>query len=352
MIVRSKSAFQQEPAGVTVGLLESCKILSAPKADARLRLRVAGRQECADGIVAFELAAADGSELPSFSAGSHIDVHLPGGMTRQYSLRNDPAERHRYCIGVLREPDGRGGSAHMHDRFKAGDTVETGRPRNAFELQEQAPFSVLLAGGIGITPILSMAHRLSALGRDFAVHYCARSRSRMAFRDEMLASAFAHKVRFHLDDGPAQQKLDLVALLSNRRPGAHLYACGPAGFLDAVIAAARNDWPSDAVHREYFTNAGQQNQAAKDRSFRVTLASDGRSFEVAPGRSIVEVLGENGIEIQVSCEQGICGTCVTRVISGVPDHRDLVLTEKQHAAGDRITPCCSRALSDELVLDL
>lgn len=337
---------------MTVGVLESRGTLIPSVVDARLRLRIAGRQECADGIAAFELAAVDGRELPAFTAGSHIDVYLPGGMIRQYSLRNDPAERHRYCIGVLREAAGRGGSAYMHDRLKAGDTVETGRPRNAFELEDQAPFSVLLAGGIGITPILSMAHRLSALGRDFAVHYGARSMSRLAFRDEIQASPFADKVRFHLDDGPAEQKLDLAALLSNRRPGAHLYACGPAGFLDAVIAAARNAWPSEAVHREYFANAGRQNQATRDKPFRVTLASDGRSFEIAPGRSIVEVLSENGIEIQVSCEQGICGTCVTRVVSGVPDHRDLVLTEKQHAAGDRITPCCSRALSDELVLDL
>ncbi|MET2828912.1 PDR/VanB family oxidoreductase [Mesorhizobium shangrilense] len=299
--------------------------------------------------MAFELAAADSSELPAFTAGSHIDLYLPGGMTRQYSLRNDPIERHRYCIGVLREAAGRGGSAYMHDRLKVGVTLETSQPRNAFELEEQAPFSVLLAGGIGITPILSMAHRLSALGRDFAFHYCARGMSRMAFRDEMLASAFTGKVHFHLDDGPAEQKLDLPALLSRRRPGAHLYACGPAGFLDAVIAAASNAWPPEAVHREYFANAGRI-LASKDRSFLVTLSSDGRSFEVAPGRSIVDVLGENGVEIQVSCEQGICGTCVTRVISGVPDHRDLVLTDKQHA--DRMTPCCSRALTDELVLDL
>jgi vanillate O-demethylase ferredoxin subunit len=272
-------------------------------------------------------------------------------MTRQYSLRNDPAERHRYCIGVLREVAGRGGSAHMHDRLKVGDTIETSLPRNAFALDEQAPFSLLLAGGIGVTPILSMAHRLSALGRDFAFHYGARSLSRMAFRDELQASAFADKMRFHLDDGPAEQKLDLAALLSRRPAGAHLYACGPAGFLDAVIAAARSDWPSEAVHREYFANASTT-AAAGDRPFRVTLAGDGRSFDVAPGRSIVEVLAENGIAIPVSCEQGICGTCVTRVVSGVPDHRDLVLTDRQRAAGDSMTPCCSRALTDELVLDL
>jgi len=317
--------------------------------DAGLTLRVAGRQDCAEGIAAFELVAIDGADLPAFTAGSHIDVHLPGGMTRQYSLRNDPTERHRYCIGVLREPSGRGGSAHMHDRLNIGDLIETSLPRNAFALDEKAPFSLLIAGGIGITPILSMAHRLTALGRDFAFHYCARSISRMAFRDEMLGSAFADKLHFHLDDGPAEQKLDLAALLASRPSGAHLYACGPGGFLGAIIAAAKEAWPSEAVHREYFANA-VHGPASGDRPFRVTLAGDGRSFEVPPGQSIVAVLAQNGVEIQVSCEQGICGTCVTRVLSGVPDHRDLVLTDKQHA--DRMTLCCSRALTDALVLDL
>lgn len=321
----------------------------AARTGSHLMLRVEGREDCAEGVAAFELVAADGGLLPAFTAGSHIDLHLPDGLIRQYSLRNDPAERHRYCIGVLRETAGRGGSAYVHDRLKSGDIVQTSLPRNAFALDEDAPFSLLLAGGIGITPILSMAHRLSSIGRDFAFHYGARSTSRMAFRDEMLASAFADRVRFHLDDGPAEQRLDLAALLSKRPPNAHLYACGPTGFLDAVVAAAKKDWPSEAVHREYFANAVLV-PAGGDRPFRVTLASDGRSFEVAPGRRIVEVLGEHGVDIQVSCEQGICGTCVTRVVSGTPDHRDLVLTDKERV--DRMTPCCSRSLTDELVLDL
>ncbi|WP_201268662.1 PDR/VanB family oxidoreductase [Sinorhizobium meliloti] len=316
-----------------------------------LRLRVAGKRICADEIAAFELVDAKGGDLPPFTAGSHIDVHLPTGPTRQYSLCNDPRERHRYRIGVLREVAGRGGSAYMHDRVEVGDTIEASFPLNAFPLEESAPFSLLLAGGIGVTPILSMAHRLTALGLDFTFHYCARSASRMAFRPELEASAFAPRMRFHLDDGPGDQRLDLAGLLSRRPPGAHLYACGPAGFLDAVIAAARPAWPSEAVHREYFVNA-MRSAATGDRPFTVRLASDGRVFAIAPGRSIVEVLGENGIDVPVSCEEGICGTCVTRVVSGVPDHRDLVLTEKQHAAGTLITPCCSRALSDELELDL
>lgn len=324
-------------------------IAQPARVEGRLGLRIADKRDCAEGIAAFELVADDGGELPAFTAGSHVDVFLPGGMTRQYSLRNDPAERHRYCIGVLREPSGRGGSAHMHDRLRVGDIVETSHPRNAFALDEDAPFSLLIAGGIGITPILSMAHRLTALGRDFAFHYCARSAARMAFREEMLASAFADRLQFHLDDGPAEQKLDLAAMLSRRPSGAHLYACGPAGFLDAVVASATSAWPAETVHREYFANTAQPAPSG-DKPFRVTLAGDRRSFEVLPGRTIVEVLAEHGVEVQVSCEQGICGTCVTRVLAGTPDHRDLVLTDKQRA--DRMTLCCSRALTDELVLDL
>lgn len=317
-------------------------------ADSRLRLQVGRKWTCAEGIVAIDLVASDGALLPAFTAGSHIDLFLPGGFTRQYSLRNDPRERHRYAIGVLREPGGRGGSAYVHDGLNVGDAVETSVPRNAFELDEAAAFSLLLAGGIGVTPILAMAYRLSALGRNFEFHYCARSADRLAFRDEIEASPFAGKVRFHLDDGPAAQRLSLDRLLAYRPAGAHLYACGPSGFLDAVVAKAGASWPADAVHREYFANSAPKAQA--DQPFKITLARSGLSFDVAPGRSIVEVLAENGIDVPVSCEQGICGTCVTRVVSGEPDHRDLVLTDKQRA--DHMTLCCSRARSAELILDL
>jgi len=320
----------------------------AAPADTRLKLKIARKWPAAEGIVAIDLVASDGALLPAFTAGSHIDLYLPGGFTRQYSLRNDPRERHHYAVGVLREPGGRGGSACVHDRLEVGDVVETSRPSNAFELDETAAFSLLLAGGIGVTPILAMAYRLSSLGRDFEFHYCARSAGRLAFRDEIEASPFADKVRFHLDDGPEVQRLSLDRLLAYRPEGAHLYACGPSGFLDAVVSKAKAGWPADAVHREYFANAAPKPQA--DKPFRITLASTGRSFDVASGRSIVEVLAENGIDIPVSCEQGICGTCVTRVVSGEPDHRDLVLTDRQRA--DHMTLCCSRALGAELILDL
>jgi vanillate O-demethylase ferredoxin subunit len=249
-------------------------LTSAAPADTRLKLKIARKWTSAEGIVAIDLTAPDGAPLPAFTAGSHIDLFLPGGFTRQYSLRNDPRERHRYAIGVLREPGGRGGSAYVHDRLNVGDLIDTSRPRNAFELDETAPFSLLLAGGIGVTPILAMAYRLSSLGQDFEFHYCARSADRLAFRDEIEASAFAGKVRFHLDDGPEVQRLSLDRLLAYRPAGAHLYACGPSGFLDAVMSKAKTGWSADAVHREYFAKSAPKPQA--DQPFRITLASTGR----------------------------------------------------------------------------
>jgi vanillate O-demethylase ferredoxin subunit len=319
----------------------------APPHD-RLRLRLAGKVDCAEGIAAFELVDPAGGELPAFSAGAHLDLHLPNGLVRQYSLRNSPAERHRYCLGVLREPAGRGGSAAMH-ALAPGAMLEVSRPRNNFELDEAAPFSLLLAGGIGVTPILSMAHRLSELRRDFSFHYAARTAARMAFRGEIEASAFGDRARFHLDDGAATQRLDLDGIVQAYRPGAKLYVCGPAGFMDAVIAAARKCWPEDAIRREYFSAAPVVPHDA-DGPFRVRLALSGHSVDVPARCSIVEALAGIGVEVPTSCEQGICGTCVTKVLSGTPDHRDLVLTERERA--DRMTLCCSRALTEELVLDL
>ncbi|MBL8583935.1 MAG: oxidoreductase [Rhizobiaceae bacterium] len=313
-----------------------------------MSLRLSGKTECAEGIAAFELVDPLGRDLPVFMAGAHLDVHLPNGMVRQYSLRNAPAERHRYCLGVLREPYGRGGSAAMHG-LAAGDTVEVGMPRNNFVLEENAPVSLLVAGGIGVTPLLAMAHRLTELGRDFTFHYAARSAARMAFREEIEASAFAHRAHFHLDDGPGDQRLDLEAIASAGRPGARLYVCGPSGFMDAVIDAARRGWPEEAIRREYFAAAPITRRDADD-AFRVRLALSGRSLEVPAGCTIVEALAAIGLEVPTSCEQGICGTCVTKVLSGTPDHRDLVLTDRERA--DRMTLCCSRALSDEIVLEL
>lgn len=305
----------------------------------------------AEGVCSFEIAAADGRSLPSFSAGSHIDVHTPGGLVRQYSLCNAPNENHRYLIGVLRDPGSRGGSQAMHDQVHEGTLLKISEPRNLFPLAHEAKRTLLFAGGIGITPILCMAERLSQIGADFELHYCARSAEKTAFIERMQKSSFADRVHLHFDDGAPAQKLNANEVLQSFGEGHHLYVCGPGGFMEFVLSTARTfGWPEDLLHREYF--AAAPTSSADEGSFEIQLASSGRCLQVAANRSVAEVLIEAGVEIPLSCEQGICGTCLTRVLEGTPDHRDMFLTDAERKRNDQFTPCCSRAKSPRLVLDL
>jgi vanillate O-demethylase ferredoxin subunit len=318
---------------------------------AGLTVRVARKVTEAQDICTYELVDVEGRTLPAFSAGSHVDVHLPNGITRQYSLCNDPAESHRYLIGVLRDPASRGGSQAMHDLVNEGDTLQISPPRNHFPLAHEARQSLLLAGGIGITPILCMAERLAIAGASFDMHYATRSRTRTAFYDRIAASGFASRVQFHFDDGPDAQKLQIAALLKAPQPGVHLYVCGPKGFMDAVLGTARaNGWPDVQVHYEYF--GAEVVKSADDGSFQVKLASSGKLVNVAKDQTVVQALAQAGVEVLISCEQGVCGTCLTRVLEGECDHRDMYLTPEEQAANDQFTPCCSRAKSPVLVLDL
>jgi vanillate O-demethylase ferredoxin subunit len=315
-----------------------------------LEVRVMRKTREAQDIASFELARTDGAPLPGFSAGSHIDVRIPGGLTRQYSLCNDSGESHRYRIAVLRDAASRGGSAGMHDAVHEGDTLHISEPRNHFPLQH-AQRSLLFAGGIGVTPLLCMAQRLAAIGADFALHYCTRSPERTAFQGEIAASAFASRVHFHHDSGPPSQKLNLQRLLGHPEAGTHLYVCGPTGFIDHVVGTARSHgWPGEQIHLEYFGAAAQDHSA--DGAFEVRLASSGKCYPVAAGQTVVQALHAQGVEIMTSCEQGVCGTCITRVLEGEPDHRDLYFTAEEKDRNDQFTPCCSRAKSRLLVLDL
>jgi vanillate O-demethylase ferredoxin subunit len=317
----------------------------------RLLLRVTKKEQEALDICTFELADPKGRSLPPFSAGSHIDVTLPDGKIRQYSLCNDPEDRHRYLIGVLRMANGRGGSMQMHDQVREGDLIEIGVPRNHFPLAHGARHSLLLAGGIGITPILCMAERLSNIGADFTLHYSVRSLERAAFRERIAGSDFAAQVRLHCDDGPEDQRFDIAGTLERQPSDTHLYVCGPGGFMDAVLSAAQKlGWPESRLHREYF--AGQVTHSDQDRKFQVKIASSGQVVTVPKDRSVVDALSDCGIFIQTSCGTGVCGTCLTRVIEGDPDHRDLFQTAEERARNDQFTPCCSRARSEMLVLDL
>lgn len=313
--------------------------------------RIARKSIEAHDICSFELVDAEGSTLPPFSAGSHIEVHLGSSMVRQYSLCNDPRETHRYVIAVLREPASRGGSLAMH-ALMPGAELRISNPKNHFALAHDASHHLLIAGGIGITPILCMAERLANIGASFTLHYCSRSPDRTAFAQRLRSAPFAAGVHFHHDDGPAAQRFDVTAVVANPRPDIHLYVCGPSGFMDSVLAAARHaGWPETALHREYFAATGAP-AAEQGGAFEVQIASSGALVRVAPQQSVVAALAAAGIEVPVSCEQGVCGTCLTRVISGTPDHRDMFLTDEERARGDRFTPCCSRAISRRLVLDL
>jgi vanillate O-demethylase ferredoxin subunit len=314
-------------------------------------LKVAAKAKEADDIASFELVDPTGEPLPRNSAGAHIDVEIAPGLVRQYSLCNDPREQHRYLIGVLREPASRGGSATLVDTVDPGALVRTSEPRNHFALDPSATRVVLMAGGIGITPILCMAEHLANTSTPFELHYCTRSRARAAFWDRISRSPFSNRTRFYFDDAPGSMPLDLSETLKQPGPGDHLYVCGPNGFIEAVLGGAvRAGWRPEQLHKEFFAPAADSPCA--DDTFEVEIASTGTRFTVPANRSVLDVLLANGIEISMSCEQGICGACVTGVLNGVPDHHDMFMTDEEHARNDQFTPCCSRAKSELLVLDL
>jgi vanillate O-demethylase ferredoxin subunit len=316
-----------------------------------MEVRVARKATEALDICTFELVPANGGALPPFGAGSHIDVEVAAGLVRQYSLCNDPGEQHRYVIGVLRDPNTRGGSAGMHEHVAEGSVIRISEPRNHFPLAHNARRSLLLAGGIGVTPILCMAERLAVAGADFEMHYCTRSRERTAFTERIRRSAFSDRVHFHHDDGDAAQKLDLPSLLAAPRPDTHLYVCGPGGFLDFVISTAKaHGWSESNIHFEYFSAKVVAGES--DAAFDVKIASSGRVVRIPVGCPITMALDQAGVAIPVSCEQGVCGTCLTRVLGGEPDHRDHYLTDDEKAKNDQMLPCCSRAKGPLLVLDL
>lgn len=315
-----------------------------------LAVRVARKVPLAEGICGLELVAADGGPLPAFTAGAHIDLHLPGGPVRPYSLCNPPGETHRYRLGVLRDAASRGGSQAVHEQLQEGQVLAISPPRNLFALVDDAPASLLIAGGIGITPLLAMAARLAAANAPFQLHYAARSRRHAAFVDELARAPYASRVHLHFDD-EAAGPLALDRVLDGAADGTHLYVCGPAGLIQATLATARaRGWPEARLHHESFTPTPVPGDQAG--SFEVELASTGQVVAVPAGQTIVQALAAAGVEVMTSCEQGVCGTCLTRVLAGQPDHRDSYLTTEERAANDQMLVCCSRARSPRLVLDL
>ena len=309
---------------------------------------VTARRNAATDIVALDLESADGTPLPDWTAGAHVDLYIRSGLVRQYSLTGTPdAGTGQYRLGILLDPNSRGGSAAVHADIQQGHKLRIGRPRNNFPLAQGAAHTILFAGGIGITPMLSMAHQLEAQGASWELHYCARTADRMAFLVEL--AAFGDKVHTHVDTGLAAQHLDIAAVLANAGPNHHLYVCGPNGFMDFVtISAETAGWSADQIHLERFGAEVNTDGAP----FTVVAAKSNLIFEVQPGETIAEKLSEHGIDVPVSCQSGVCGTCLTRVVDGMPDHRDLVQTDAEKAANDQITVCCSRSKTRKLVLDL
>jgi ferredoxin-NADP reductase len=307
------------------------------------------RHEAID-VVSFELLPQAGASLPSFAAGAHVDVHLPAQMVRSYSLLNDQCERHRYVIAVRKETAGRGGSQYMHDRLAAGCRLTISPPKNHFPLVEDGSPVVLIAGGIGITPIWSMVRRLEALGNDWMLHYCARSSRHAAFHDDLVRlNREEHmRVHFHFDGGVPEQMTSVGSLIAQIRSDTHLYCCGPAGMMTAFSEATAG-WPANQIHTEYFS--GAEHEKAQG-GFEVELARSGLTLSIARDQSILDAVIAAGLDAPYSCKEGVCGNCETSVIAGIPDHRDLVLTEQERAGGRTMMICCSGCMGDRLVLDL
>jgi vanillate monooxygenase ferredoxin subunit len=318
-----------------------------------LNLRVERITPVAEDIRTYELVPTKGGTLPPFEAGAHLDVHIPGGFQRQYSLCNDPQERHRYVIAVQREAQGRGGSRAMHEKVNPGTALTTSAPRNSFPLLYAQEY-VLVAGGIGITPLLSMAHALKRQGARWHLYYCTRSPERTAFRELLASPDFAPHVTLHHDGGDPARGLDMKALLAKKPAGGRLYCCGPAGLMRAVNeAAVHHQWPREKVHFEAFSAEGTSaigDQA--DTEFQVVVRSTGATYSIPPGESVLNVLRGKGLTIDSICESGTCGTCLTRVVEGTPDHRDSFLSDAERARCREMLICVSRARSPKLVLDL
>ncbi|MGE7991729.1 PDR/VanB family oxidoreductase [Pseudomonas sp. NPDC089554] len=315
--------------------------------DEVLTLQVTDRVAEAKDVVVLELRSPTGELLPAFSPGAHIELHLPDGLVRQYSLCNDAQERHRYCVGVGLSPTSRGGSRHVHQVLRVGDRLQVSPPRNHFPLVPDAPELVFFAGGIGITPIWSMIQRCQANGRPWHLYYLVRSRERAAFMQVL--APFGERVTLHADD-EAGGLFDIAGAVGRQAANVHFYTCGPAPLMLAVEAATRR-FPEHQVHFEWFTPRHELHTET-GRPFTVKLARSGQTLEVPADKSILQVLEANGLRVESSCREGTCASCETCVLEGTPEHRDSVLSAAERSRNEVMMICVSRALSPHLVLDL
>lgn len=314
-----------------------------------IRCRIEAVTRLAEAIRSFRIVTADASPLPAWEPGAHIDVHLPSGRVRQYSLCGDLTRGAPYEIAVQLEPNGRGGSREVFDAVAPGDDILISLPRNNFPLAREAASHLFVAGGIGITPFIPMIRSLQHVATPFKLVYCSRSPERAAFIDFALELAASGLAIVHHDAGEPERRLDLHALLGQAAEGTHLYCCGPEGLMRAVREASAG-WPGGTVHWEYFANTPLLEHAHVDNPFKVQLRSSGLVLDIPAEESIMGVLRANGVAVDSSCESGLCGTCKTRYLSGEPDHRDMILDESERR--EFVMICCSRSRTGTLLLDL
>jgi ferredoxin-NADP reductase len=304
----------------------------------------------AEGICSFDLAHPHANALPTFKAGAHIDVQIPNGPRRSYSIASSPAEHRYWRIAVKLEPQSRGGSAWFHHKARVGMTVSASLPRNAFELDETGTQSLFFAGGIGITPILAMLERLNQQERRWTLHYASRTTPQMAFSSKLnqLASRSGNFVHTHISNMGEENRMHLAEIITAASHDTHFYCCGPARMIDAFLQATK-DLPSERIHYERF---GTTQEAASDGNYSLHLLRDGRHLQVPKGKSMLDALLDAGLDIPYSCTQGVCGSCRVTVAEGTPDHRDSCLSKAEQDSGAVVIPCCSGSHSPVLVLDL
>jgi ferredoxin-NADP reductase len=314
-----------------------------------LTLRISAINAEAKGILSFELTSLEGQDLPYFKPGAHLEIHLPNGLIKHYSLSNNSVERNRYVVGVSLSPVSRGGSSFLHGGMRVGDSIRTSLPRNHFPLIETAERYDFIAGGIGITPILAMIRWCVDNGKDWHLHYLARSRLRAAFFEE-LQQLSARKVSYHFLDEQDGQPLDIEGAVSAMPWNSHIYCCGPGPLMERVKDATAGR-PAEHAHFEWFSAAPKVDSELAT-SFSVIARRSGLTVSIPPDQSILEVLENSGICLPFSCREGLCSSCETRVIAGVPDHRDLVLSDQQKATNQTMLICVSRSKSEVLELDV
>lgn len=313
-----------------------------------LQLRLRQIRWEAQDICSYAFESANAQALPAFTPGAHIGLRLPTGQVRRYSLLGLPSDQGVYAVAVQRQAQGRGASRWLHDQARVGMVLEAEGPSNDFALCEEADSSVFIAGGIGLTPMLSMIARLEALGRPWTLHCATRSRARTAFADVLTAFDKGRGwVHWAVGD-ECSERLQIEQIVTAAPAAAHLYCCGPAGMVDDFVSATRGR-PPHSVHLERF---GASQEAATDKGYEVVLARSGGRVQVNPGQSMLDALLDADVQVPYACSNGICGTCLTPVLQGTPDHRDAFLTDEERRLGRSVLVCCSGALSPEIVLDL